>query len=102
MHFVYDIINLGGCFMKVSKQAKIELQKTIEEQLKNVPDGQRISLDNELLEELLFDKYVIDEEKGVIVKLPIWSGEVLRKIDLSKISFENVMLGFWKFQPVVS
>jgi len=82
--------------MKVSKQAKIELQKTIEEQLKNVPDGQRISLDNELLEELLFDKYVIDEEKGVIVKLPIWSGEVLRKIDLSKISFENVMLGFWE------
>ena len=82
--------------MKVSKQAKVELQKTIEEQLKSVPEGQRINLDNELLEELLFDKYVIDEEKGVIVKIPIWSGEVLRKIDLSKISFENVMLGFWE------
>lgn len=60
------------------------------EQLNNVPEGQKVHLDKKILEELLFEEIVIDESKGWIAKLPVWSGEFLRKIDLSEVSFENV------------
>lgn len=79
--------------MLIRDHAKSEIRMVIEEQLKNVPFGQRISLDNELLEELLFRKIVINKEKGLIAKIPTWSGDFLRKIDLSQISFEDVSFG---------
>ncbi len=73
--------------MKLNKQGRDELRTQIEEQLKRVPDGQRIHLDKELLEELLFETISDD---NVIVKLPFWSGKFLSKIDLNDIDFENV------------
>lgn len=76
--------------MGLNKQRKEELRKNILEQLKNVPEGSRIHLDKNLLEDLLFEKVVIVESKGLTVKLPVWSGEFLRKIDLSEINFKNV------------
>jgi len=79
--------------MKINKQAKEEIRKVIEEQLQSVPLGERIRLDNELLDELLFEKVLINEEKGIVAKIPIWYGEFLRKIDLSHISFKNAVFG---------
>lgn len=76
--------------MKLNEQSKNELRKEIEEAVKRVPEGQRIHLDKELLDELIFFKY--KDENGLQVKFPVWTGEFLRKIDLSEISFENCIL----------
>lgn len=45
--------------MKLNKQGKDELRKKIEEQLQSVPDGQRVHIDKELLEELIFEYFDI-------------------------------------------
>ena len=82
--------------MKLNKQSKDELRKKIIEQLKEVPIGQMVQIDKETLEDLLFETITVDKEKGIQVKLPVWSGEFLRKIDLSQVDFTNVswsMLG---------
>lgn len=76
--------------MRLNKEGKTELRKVIEEKLAQVPYGQRVHLDKEVLEQLLFDEIVYNKNTGATVKLPIWSGDFLRKIDLSEISFENV------------
>lgn len=76
--------------MKLSRQSKDELRKKIVEQLKEVPEGQRVQLDKELLEDLLFEVVTLDKEKGIKVKLPVWSGEFLKKIDLSQVDFTDV------------
>ena len=57
----------------------------------NVPLGKKIHLDKELLEALLFD--TITRKDGVVVKIPVWSGSFLEKIDLSEVSFEDVSWG---------
>lgn len=74
--------------MKINNQAKDELRKAIEEQLQNVPTGKRVVLDKELLDELIFFKGI--DQEGKMFKIPIWTGEFLKKIDLSELSFENV------------
>lgn len=80
--------------MKLSYGCRCKLRKQIEEILKNVPDGQKIHLDKDLLEELLFEKEILcgtgNENKKAVAKLPVWSGTFLRKIDLSEVSFKNV------------
>ena len=79
--------------MKLNKQSKDELRKEIIEQLKKVPNGQRVQLDKDLLEDLLFEVVTLDKEKDIKVKLPIWSGEFLKKIDLSQVDYTNVSWG---------
>ena len=76
--------------MQLNKQSKNELRKRIVEQLKEVPKGQKIKLDKELLEYLLFEVITLDKTTDTKVKLPIWSGEFLKKIDLSQVDFTNV------------
>lgn len=76
--------------MKLNTQAKDELRAKIIEQLKNVPKGQRVNLEKELLEDLLFEVITLDKEKDIKVKLPVWSGWFLSKIDLSQVDFSNV------------
>lgn len=76
--------------MQLSKVAKDELRKKIEEELKDVPERQRIQLDKDILEYLLFEEIILNKEKNIKVKLPVWSGEFLRKIDLSQVDFTNV------------
>lgn len=49
-----------------------------------------------MLEELLFETVIINKEKDIKLKLPVWSGEFLKKIDLSQVDFTDVswsMLG---------
>ena len=67
-----------------------EAKKILEEKLKNVPNNQRIHIDKEILEKLLFETIVLDEENNIIMKYPIWSGDFLSKIDLSELTFEDV------------
>lgn len=76
--------------MRLNRRSKDELRKLIEEELKKVPNGYRIHLDKELLEDLLFETTIYDREKGYVLKLPIWTGEFLSKLDLSDVSFEDV------------
>lgn len=76
--------------MKLNKSSKGALKAEIIEQLKKVPNGQRIQLDKDLLEDLLFEVVTIDKEKDIKVKLPIWSGDFLKRIDLSQVDFTNV------------
>ena len=61
------------------------------EKTNKVPLGIKVHLDKDLLEALLFDK--ITRKDGVVVKLPVWSGEFLEKLDLSEVSFEDVSWG---------
>lgn len=76
--------------MKLNEKSKIELREKIEELLLGAPDGQRIHLDKDLLEGLLFDTIEPKSKDGVLAKLPVWSGNFLRKIDLSEVSFDGV------------
>lgn len=90
--------------MQLSVIEKILLRKYLEDQLKYVKYGQRIHIDKEVLEQLIFDT---NEEQlneaweseyvgsHVLVKYIVWSGEFLSKIDLSEISFDDV---FWNTQ----
>lgn len=52
----------------------------------------KIPIDKDILEDLLFDEIVIDEESTA--KILVWTGDFLRKIDLSEVSFEDV---FWSY-----
>ena len=74
--------------IKLSEEKKQELRKEIYEKAKKVPEGQRIEIDNDILEELIFFKAKMLD--GTTFKIPIWTGDFLSKIDLSKLSFEGV------------
>ena len=74
--------------MKLNEHSKNELRNEILELLKKVPDGQRVEIPLDVLDELIFLKIKdLDDE---IIKFPVWTGQFLRKIDLSKLSFDNV------------
>lgn len=85
--------------MFLNKKEKDKLRKMIEEKLKFVPEGYKITLEKELLEELLFKKEIIDPKLNIVAKLPVWSGSFLKKIDLSEISFDGVCWGKMYFKP---
>ena len=89
-----------------------QLRKEIEEKVKKVKDGERIHIDKKILELLLFEK--IDLEINVLKNMPfieekkleqvgqkphakiiVWSGDFLSKIDLSEVSFDDVV---WNVQ----
>ena len=68
-----------------------ELREQLEKLLETVPDGERVSIPNQCnLDKLLFDTYVLDEKKGIVVKFPVWTGPFLSKLDLSNVNFEDV------------
>lgn len=79
--------------MELTDIKKNEIREDIENLLQYVPEGETISFDSDLLEELMFQKVVINEEQGLMFKVPVWSGSFLRKLDLSKVSFEDVSFG---------
>ena len=76
--------------MNLSKKNKDELRNGILELLKEVPEGQLVQIDKDILEGLLFETITVSEEKNIQVKVPVWSGEFLSKIDLSQVDFTNV------------
>lgn len=52
------------------------------------PYRNRIKIDKELLEKLLFDEYIFKSNRRL--RIPVWSGDFLSRIDLSEVSFEDV------------
>ena len=76
----------------------IKLRSILEEKLKRVPDKKKITIDKDILEQLLFETayVVIDgkiEDRGC--RYIAWSGPFLSKVDLSDISFDNVLWGYY-------
>jgi len=80
--------------MELNKKDKFELREYIKEKLELIPDGSpRIDdLPKEELESFIFHTLVDVDENGNVTtyKYPICTGSFLRKLDLSKISFDNV------------
>lgn len=79
--------------IRLNLEGRNALRKQIEEKLANYDGKERISLDRYVdLETLLFEEvsYKNKQGKRFTAKLPVWSGNFLAKIDLSKVSFENV------------
>lgn len=70
-----------------------KLRKSIEEILKHSPNTKKVSIKKEVLEQLLFEEVVLNEKENIVIKLPVWSGEFLEKIDLSEVDFTNVSWG---------
>ena len=86
--------------MKLTQKDKDILREKLKEELENIPEGERVHINKEALEELLFDKVIgLCKGEEIIVKLPVWSGAFLRKIDLSEVSFDNVL---WDWSPLVN
>ena len=79
--------------MKLNYEGRQKLRKEVEKKLSLVPEGERIKLPKETLEELLFEVDIVKLEhltKTCKVKYLVWSGEFLRKVDLSEVSFDNI------------
>lgn len=85
--------------MKLNTKSKNELRDFIEEKIIDFPEEQKLQLDKKILEDLLFETITIDKEKGIILKLPVWSGNFLKKIDLSKVDFTNVSWAILNSDP---
>ena len=66
---------------KFSEESKNKLRGLIISELEQFEDGKRIFLPVDLIESLIFKKEPI--------KIPIWTGPFLRKIDLSKVDFTD-------------
>ena len=66
---------------KYTEESKNKVRGLIITELEQVKDGERIFLPVDLMESLIFKKYPI--------KIPIWTGPFLRKIDLSKVDFTD-------------
>ena len=88
--------------MKLSTKSKDELRNLIEESVTNIPEDLKLQLDKKILEDLLFETITIDKEKGIILKLPVWSGNFLKKIDLSQVDFTNVSWAILNSTPICS
>ena len=88
--------------MKLSTKSKDELRNLIEESVTNIPEDLKLQLDSKILEDLLFETITIDKEKGIILKLPVWSGNFLKKIDLSQVDFTNVSWAILNSTPICS
>lgn len=62
----------------------------VEKMLEKVPEGTRITIDQDKLDKLLFDTFYLSEDNSVFIKVPVWSGPFLRKLDLSNTDFSMV------------
>ena len=76
--------------MELNEKSKNELRSKVYQALQDLPYGTRAHIDKDILESLLFKKIVYNRDTGETLKLPVWSGDFLRKIDLSEVDFEDV------------
>lgn len=77
-------------FYMESKMSDFKIK--LVELLKTVPDGERIHISKEVLEDLIFTSVVFRKNRAgrCSFKLPIWTGPFLQKIDLSELDFDDV------------
>jgi len=92
--------------MKLSNADKNILRDKIEDELENVCNNQKVKLDKDLLEFLIFD-----QTKTLFTEIPakfiVWSGDFLKKLDLSEVSFDDVVWhgsseDFWNEYPTLN
>ncbi len=81
--------------MRLTNDQKTDLRYKIKRLLESYEVKERIKIDKELLEQLIFDE---GNYKGAYCKVVAWSGSFLSKIDLSEIDFDNVL---WRGEYVV-
>lgn len=74
--------------MRLTNDQKTDLRYKIKRLLESDEVKERIKIDKELLEQLIFDE---GNYKGARCKVVAWSGSFLSKIDLSEIDFDNVL-----------
>lgn len=69
----------------------MQTRESIRTFIKNLGDvpNYSVKISKSLLEEALFKK--VKSKTGKVGKLLVWSGEFLKKVDLSEISFSNVI-----------
>lgn len=71
------------------------LREKVKKYLETYCDYEKVIVPKELLEHLLFEVVEVNiKGKWYRVKLPIWSGEFLSKIDLKDISFDDVLWNY--------
>lgn len=71
------------------------LRDRVKKQLDDYHGGERVSIPIELLDHLLFEIVEVKiEGNWYKVKVPVWSGEFLAKIDLSEVSFTDVLWNY--------
>lgn len=76
----------------LSSKTRDLLRSVIEDRIDEVPDNRRVIIQKDVLENLIFDTYVLEDSK-TLLKLPVWTGTFLRRIDLTNVSFDNVFWG---------
>lgn len=82
------------------KEEIVNLRERIKNYLDTYFDHEKLLVPKDLLEILLFEVIEVKiEGKWYKVKVPIWSGEFLSKIDLKEISFQNVL---WNYNICVA
>ncbi len=82
--------------MVLNEKSKEEIRKVIERELEDYNGEERIHLDKDLLESLMFKDIttIVDNTERKMRRI-VWSGQFLRKIDLSEVSFDNV---HWNYE----
>lgn len=75
--------------MKLNEKSLINFREILSRELMKVNDGEKIQLEKDLLEDLLFQKRY-DEKTKKHYKVLIWSGLFLQNVDLSMVSFDSV------------
>lgn len=80
-----------------------QLRDSIKQKLENSEFEGRIKIDKDILEQLLFNSYDVEEyasprnhqeSTSRSVRIPVWSGKFLQKIDLSEVNFSDVFWGY--------
>ena len=75
--------------MKLNYSDRCNLRDYLLNVLEDVPEVERVSLPNDLLDQLIFER--AKGYDGLLYKVPVWTGSFLKKLDLSNISFEKVL-----------
>lgn len=86
--------------MKLKEKEIQEFRKYLEEQLQSIPEEEKIKLNKNLLETLIFyENYGYNPKTGekIVFKIPFWTPQILQKIDLSEISFDEVL---WDYRSL--
>ena len=87
--------------MKLSEETKTKMRNLIEDEFRNVPDGIKVKLDIEMMDELIFFYGRWKDDGDTIYKefkIPIWTPDCLSKIDLSELSFKNFVIESSEFE----
>lgn len=84
----------------MSKEEIVNLREKIKYYLETYSNHEKLIIPKELLEVLLFEIIEVNiKGKAYKVKVPIWSGEFLSKIDLREVDFKDVL---WKYDICVA